>query len=133
MGISIEDWQSYRRAGDAGNLRIRIMAYAGGVDNMVLIAGPRPPRRGLYDDRLKLEGLKLWLDGALGSRGAWLKAPYSDEAGNSGLQRLTGSQLRNLMSRAAIDHFQVAVHAIGDARQRRSARRDRRARRHLHR
>ncbi len=31
MGIGIEDWQSYRRAGDAGNLRIRIMAYAGSV------------------------------------------------------------------------------------------------------
>ncbi|MBO9499329.1 MAG: amidohydrolase [Novosphingobium sp.] len=114
MGIGIEDWQSYRRAGDAGNLRIRIMAYANSVENMVLIAGPGPSPW-LYDDRLKLEGIKLWLDGALGSRGAWLKAPYADDPANTGLQRLSSSQLRNIMSRAALDHFQVAVHAIGDA------------------
>ncbi|MBS1240081.1 MAG: putative metal-dependent hydrolase, partial [Proteobacteria bacterium] len=114
MGIGIEDWQSYRRAGDAGNLRIRIMAYAGSVDDMVLIAGPGPSPW-LYDDRLRLEGIKLYIDGALGSRGAWLKAPYSDDPGNTGLQRLNPIQLRNIMSRAALDKFQVAIHAIGDA------------------
>ncbi len=114
MGISIEDWQSYRRMADAGNLRLRIMAYAKSVDDMVLIGGPGPTPW-LYDDRLRLEGLKLWLDGALGSRGAWLKAPYTDDPGNSGLERLNPAQLRNMMSRAALDHFQVAIHAIGDA------------------
>lgn len=114
MGITIEDWQSYRRAGDAGNLRIRIMAYAGSVEDMVLIGGPGPTPW-LYDDRLRLNGLKLLLDGALGSRGAWLKAPYADDPGNSGLVRLDPVQLRNLMSRAALDRFQVALHAIGDA------------------
>jgi len=114
MGMGIEEWQSYRRAGDAGNLRIRIMAYAKSVEDMALIAGPGPSPW-LYDDRLKLEGIKLYLDGALGSRGAWLKAPYSDDPGNVGLQRLSGSQLRNIMSRAALDKFQVAIHAIGDA------------------
>jgi predicted amidohydrolase YtcJ len=114
MGTSIEAWQSYRRAGDAGTLRIRIMAYADGVDNMVLIGGPGPTPW-LYDDRLRLNGLKLYADGALGSRGAWLKAPYADDPGNRGLTRLDPVQLRNLMSRAALDRFQVAVHAIGDA------------------
>ncbi|OJW74537.1 MAG: metal-dependent hydrolase [Sphingomonadales bacterium 63-6] len=114
MGISIDDWQAYRRAGDNGQLRIRIMAYAGSVDDMVLIGGPGPTPW-LYDDRLRLNGLKLYLDGALGSRGAWLKAPYADDPGNSGLQLLNPTQLRNLMSRAALDRFQVAIHAIGDA------------------
>lgn len=113
MGTTIRDWQAYRRAGDAGNLRIRIVAYAGGVDDMVLIGGPGPTRW-LYGDRLKLQGVKLYLDGALGSRGAWLKAPYADSAGITGLPRLTETQLGNQMSRAAIDGFQVAVHAIGD-------------------
>jgi len=114
MGTSIEDWQSFRRAGDAGNLRVRIMAYAGSVEDMVLMGGPGPTPW-LYDDHLRLNGLKLWLDGALGSRGARLKSPYADDPGNSGLARLDPVQLRNLMSRAALDRFQVAVHAIGDA------------------
>lgn len=114
MGTGIEDWQTYRRAGDLGRLKIRIMAYAGSVDDMVLMGGPGPTPW-LYQDRLRLEGIKLLLDGALGSRGAWLKAPYADDPKNTGIQRINPTQLRNLMSRAALDRFQVAVHAIGDA------------------
>ncbi|WDF72139.1 amidohydrolase [Novosphingobium sp. KACC 22771] len=113
MGTSIEDWQTMRRAGDAARLSMRVMAYGDGIANTVLIGGPGPTPW-LYGDRLRLNGVKLYLDGALGSRGAWLKAPYADAA-TSGLPFLTETQLKNLMSRAAMDHFQVAVHAIGDA------------------
>ncbi|MBN9144980.1 MAG: metal-dependent hydrolase [Novosphingobium sp. 63-713] len=113
MGTSIEDWQTMRRAGDEARLKMRVMAYGDGIANTVLIGGPGPTPW-LYGDRLRLNGVKLYLDGALGSRGAWLKAPYADAA-TSGLPFLTETQLKNLMSRAAMDHFQVAVHAIGDA------------------
>ncbi|MFM5953745.1 MAG: amidohydrolase [Novosphingobium sp.] len=113
MGTSIEDWQVFRRAGDNGSLRIRIMAYASGTDNMALIGGPGPTPW-LYDDKLRLGGVKLYADGALGSRGASLKAPYADAPTTRGLRITTDTQLKNLMSRAALDHFQVAVHAIGD-------------------
>lgn len=114
MGTSIEDWQSFRRAGDGGWLKMRILSYAAGTDAMELIGGPSPSPW-LYDDKLRLNGVKLYLDGALGSRGAWLKRPYADETGNTGLPLQTGAQLRNLMSRAALDKFQLAIHAIGDA------------------
>ena len=114
MGTSIEDWQAFRRSADRGALRVRIMSYAYGLDNMVLIAGPEPTPW-LYDDRLRMGGIKLLLDGALGSRGAWLKADYSDAPGQRGLPMIPSTQLRNIMSRAAMDNFQVAVHAIGDA------------------
>ena len=113
MGSTIEDWQAYRRAGDAGTLRIRIMAYAHGIENMVLIGGPGPGPW-LYDDRLRIGGVKLYADGALGSRGALLKAPYADAPGQTGLAITPETALKNMMSRAALDHFQVAVHAIGD-------------------
>ncbi|MCW1403708.1 amidohydrolase [Novosphingobium sp. MW5] len=113
MGTSIEDWQALRRAGDSGRLRIRVMSYAAGIDAMSLIGGSEPGPW-LYDDKLHLNGVKIYLDGALGSRGASLKAPYADAPGNKGLSFLTPAQLRNLMSRAAMDKFQVAVHAIGD-------------------
>lgn len=114
MGTGIEDWQAFRRSADRGALRVRIMSYAAGLDNMVLIAGPEPTPW-LYDDHLRMGGIKLLLDGALGSRGAWLKADYADAPGQRGLTMIPGTQLRNIMSRAAMDNFQVAVHAIGDA------------------
>ena len=114
MGTTIEHWQTFRRAGDNGTLKLRIMSYANSVDTMQLIGGPGPTPW-LYDDRLRMGGIKLYLDGALGSRGATLKEPYSDEPNTTGLPLLTQAQLRNLMSRAALDNFQTAVHAIGDA------------------
>jgi predicted amidohydrolase YtcJ len=60
-------------------------------------------------------GVKLYSDGALGSRGAWLKQPYKDSPAERGLAFLSDAALRNLMVRGAMDGFQVAVHAIGDA------------------
>ncbi|WP_428981601.1 amidohydrolase [Novosphingobium album (ex Liu et al. 2023)] len=113
MGTTIEAWQAFRRAADLGNLRVRIVSYAAGVDDMALIGGPGPSPW-LYDDRLKLAGVKLYLDGALGSSGAWLKSSYADAPGTTGLPTMSDTKLGNLMSRAAIDRFQVAVHAIGD-------------------
>jgi len=113
MGTSLEDWMTFRRAGDAGRLRIRIMSYASSVEAMSLIGGSGPTPW-LYDDRLRMGGLKLLLDGALGSRGALLKQPYADDPGNRGLATINGTQLRNLMSRAGMEGYQVAIHAIGD-------------------
>ena len=114
MGTSIEDWQAFRRSADRGALRIRILSYALGIDNMVLIAGPEPTPW-LYDDHLRMGGLKLSLDGSLGSRGAWLKADYADAAGQRGYPLIAETPFRNVMSRAAMDNFQIAVDAAGDA------------------
>ncbi|SIN87903.1 hypothetical protein SAMN02745824_2141 [Parasphingorhabdus marina DSM 22363] len=113
MGTTMEDWQSFRRAGDKGQLKVRIISYAAEIDNMIAIGGPGPSPW-LYDDRLRLAGVKLYVDGALGSRGALLKKPYADQSGHSGLALLTSAQLKNKMSRAAMDGFQTAIHAIGD-------------------
>lgn len=114
MGTETDDWLTMRRAGDNRRLRVRIMSYAAGIEPLLGIAGTGPTPW-LYDNRLRMGGVKLYMDGALGSRGAWLKQPYRDSAGERGLAFLTDTQLKNLMSRAAMDGFQVAVHAIGDA------------------
>ena len=113
MGTSLDDWLTYRRMGDAGSLRVRIMAYGLGVETALQVggAGPTP---WLYGDRLRMGGVKLYADGALGSRGAWLKQPYADAPGQVGAGFMTDAQLQNRMSRAAMDGWQVAVHAIGD-------------------
>jgi predicted amidohydrolase YtcJ len=114
MGTSTDDWQVMRRAGDAGRLRVRIISYARGLEPLLAVAGTGPTPW-LYDGHLRMVGMKLFADGALGSRGAWLKKPYNDAPGQIGLPLLDDAKLRNLMSRAAMDGFQVAVHAIGDA------------------
>ena len=114
MGTSEADWNTMRRMGDAGRLQERVMSYALGLEPLLSIAGAKPTEW-LYDSRLRMAGVKFYADGALGSRGAWLKAPYSDRPDTRGLQFTDDAKLKNLASRAAMDHFQVAVHAIGDA------------------
>ena len=101
MGSTLEDWQSFRRAGDAGWLNLRIFSYSAGLDPMLAITAGEPTPW-LYGDRLRMAGVKLYTDGALGSRGAWLKQPYADKPAERGLQFLDDTKLRNLMSRAAM-------------------------------
>ncbi len=108
MGTTIDDWQSYRRAGDRGALRLRVIGYADGVPNMLMIAGPGPTPW-LYDDHLKLNGVHFALDGTRASGTAWTKATPS------GGPRIESTRLRNQMSRAAMDGFQIALSAHGDA------------------
>lgn len=114
MRTTQDDWNVYRRAGDANAIRIRIVSYGDGVPVVLSIAG-NGPTPWLYDGHLRMVGVKLFADGALGSRGAWLKKPYADAPKTSGEPFLSDTRLKNLMSRAAMDNFQVAVHAIGDA------------------
>ena len=114
MGTSPRGWSSLLRAGEAGRLKLRVLSYSDSF-------GPLPPQLGgkpspwLYGDRLRMVGVKLYADGALGSRGARLKRAYADDPGNLGLMLLTDAQLADQAGKAAATGFQVAVHAIGDA------------------
>jgi predicted amidohydrolase YtcJ len=64
--------------------------------------------------RVNIRGVKLYADGALGSRGAALLEPYSDDPNNMGLLVSTGEHLEDVSRRAAAAGFQVGIHAIGD-------------------
>ncbi|MFN2098610.1 amidohydrolase [Altererythrobacter sp. MF3-039] len=114
MGTSLEEWMTFRRAGDLDSLRMRVMVYAQDPDLFETIGGVGE-RPWLYNDRLRLTGVKLFLDGAMGSRGAWLSEPYADDPGNRGIPAISPTRLRNLISRAALGNYPVAAHAIGDA------------------
>ncbi|MCM8557512.1 amidohydrolase [Sphingomicrobium sediminis] len=113
MGTSNEDWHTMRRAGDAGRLQLRIMSYANSIETLTNVAGTGPTPW-LYDGKLRMGGIKLYSDGALGSRGALLKQPYEDAPDTVGLPVTDELAIKNRASRAAIDNFQVAIHAIGD-------------------
>jgi hypothetical protein len=66
------------------------------------------------DGRLTVGAIKLWLDGALGSRGAALHSPYCDDPKNTGLVLVPAEEVERLTREAAARGFQVWVHAIGD-------------------
>lgn len=85
---------------------IRLEAFEGAIQ-----AGLRS---GLGDDRLRFGGLKLFVDGALGSRTAALFDPYLGEPENCGILTLAPESLREITRRAANHGIALAVHAIGD-------------------
>ena len=114
MGTGPDDWAAMNRAGRAGGLNVRLMSYAAGMPAMRVVNGGKPSDW-LYGDRLHLGGVKLYSDGALGSRGAWLKRPYADQPGTRGLPLLTKDELDAQALEAGKAGFQIAVHAIGDA------------------
>ena len=114
MGTSVAGWEAMRRAGEAGKLKLRIMSYSGGLDPIRTISG-NAPTAWLYGDRLRMGGVKLYADGALGSRGAWLKQPYADKPDTRGLRFSTDAELTTQAAQAASGGAQVAIHAIGDA------------------
>ncbi|MFA6234721.1 MAG: amidohydrolase [Bacteroidota bacterium] len=72
------------------------------------------------DQQLTLAGLKLYADGALGSRGALLLEDYSDDPGNRGIPIQSGEVIRREAQRALKAGLQVCVHSIGDAAVRRT-------------
>lgn len=114
MGTAPDEWAAMIRAGQAGALNVRIMSYAGGIPGMKAINGGKPSDW-LYGDRLHVGGVKLYADGALGSRGAWLKQPYADKPDTNGLQFLSDAQILEQANTAAAGGYQLAIHAIGDA------------------
>ena len=69
---------------------------------------------GLYENRLTIRGIKVFVDGALGSRGALMLEPYSDRAGYVGNQIVSEERLYALVKSAREAGLQVSVHAIGD-------------------
>jgi hypothetical protein len=113
MGTSVADLDLYRRLADAGQLTLRVVAYADGnaaaLDALCRSGPYRHP-----GGRVRMSGVKFYADGALGSRGAALKAPYSDDHGNRGLLVTPPQELLDGMRKARRCGAQVATHAIGD-------------------
>ncbi len=112
MGISEPVVKVYRELAAAGKLPLRVYAYLDASHVPEL-----PTRRPDATDPLALftlRGVKLFADGALGSRGALLLAPYSDDPKNVGLVVTSKEALAAAAKAAAQGGWQMAVHAIGD-------------------
>jgi predicted amidohydrolase YtcJ len=114
MGIDEETIAVYRALASAGRLPIRVYAYLAGEGRIDSLSSRKPDVDPNGTAMFVLRGVKLFADGALGSRGAALLAPYSDDPGNTGLLVMSREELRRSARIAAESGFQLAVHAIGD-------------------
>jgi predicted amidohydrolase YtcJ len=112
MGVDLATLAAYRRLVERDAFPFR---------NYVAVSGKKAwaeyrerGRERMGDGRVIVGALKLWLDGALGSRGAALHAPYCDDPANTGLVLIPQDELIRLVSEAKEAGFQACVHAIGD-------------------
>ena len=96
----------YRRLVEGGRLKTRLYVMLDRPDAAAPIVDP--------SHRLSVRAVKMYADGALGSRGAALLEPYTDEPGSSGLLRTSPEELYSLVAAAVRAGYQPAVHAIGD-------------------
>ena len=113
MGTTDGDFARMKRFADRGALSLRVRAYAYREADAIAVLC----RDGAYhhaSNRLDMRGVKLMIDGALGSRGAALIEDYSDDPGNRGLLVQDEEAFEAAVRRAQGCGLQVATHAIGD-------------------
>ena len=103
-----------KRLVDEGALRTRLWVMVREADNATLATRLDAMRvLGYGGNRLTVSAIKTYMDGALGSRGAWLLEPYSDDRSSVGLHEPVDA-IRET-ARLALEHgYQLGVHAIGD-------------------
>jgi len=111
-GIGVENAEIYMSMADDGELDMRIYAMTGGAGDVLDAIGK--PIYAYGNDRLDISSVKLYTDGALGSRGAAMIEPYSDDPENRGLPFWTQEELDAMVKKANDMGFQVGIHAIGD-------------------
>jgi len=115
MGISPFVADIYLRLARSGRLKMRVYAHWTSDPDTLEEAFRRGPLLASPDDLFTLRSIKLYADGALGSRGAHLEAPYSDDPHNTGLVLTQIKDVEAISRRALAAGFQVSAHAIGDA------------------
>jgi len=112
-GTSAANFDRYTRYVDQGRFPLRLYAMAEGLDDLyqrMCESGPVLD----YQGRLTARAVKLYADGALGSRGAALHLPYADDPDNTGLLLTTPNTLNKAAVSVLACGLQLAIHAIGD-------------------
>ena len=111
-GSSFADIENFKRMIDTGRLKTRLWVMVRG-ERPEAVAASKP----LFDygnKHLTVRAIKMSIDGALGSRGAWMLQPYMDKPDSSGLNT-TQVEAVEAMAQVAIDNgYQLCLHAIGD-------------------
>lgn len=113
-GINVGTWNRFKKFNQSGEAKTRIYVMIGGAGESFDILSKNGPVNSLYDDMLSMRSVKLYSDGALGSRGAAMLHPYSDDPGNEGLLFYDQAEMNEMVLKVTEKGFQANVHAIGD-------------------
>jgi predicted amidohydrolase YtcJ len=103
-----------QRRASAGTLPLRMWVMLRESNALVARDAPRLRMIGFGDNHLTVRAIKRQIDGALGTRGAWLLAPYSDVPSTSGLPTESPADIAETAKLAIANNYQLCVHAIGD-------------------
>lgn len=114
-GVDVAMDALYREYAAKGKLTTRVYGMIRGVEQDFDTLSARGPMTGMASEHYALRAVKLFADGALGSRGAALLAPYADAPHSKGLLFMDPASLQKQVGKAAGKGYQVNVHAIGDA------------------
>lgn len=106
--------ERYRQRAEAGTLGLRVYAMLSDSNEELERSAARVRVVGAGRNHLTVRAIKRLADGALGSRGAWLLAPYSDAPGSTGLSITPVTEIEKTAEIAVASGYQLAVHAIGD-------------------
>lgn len=112
-GVSAAQLDDFRQLNEQGELKMRVNAMISGSDPDLSAM----LSEGVYESdnhRLRIGNVKMYGDGALGSRGARLIEPYSDDPENYGLLITPAERVRALFNEIHDAGFQISYHAIGD-------------------
>lgn len=115
MGISKNRFEILTKLYNEGKFKIRYRGYIDGSSdfwNCLIQSGKK--KTVSQNDMIKIVGVKIYADGALGSRGAALTEPYNDDKNNSGLAILKETEIYEITKKALENGLQVTTHAIGD-------------------
>ncbi|MGH7752389.1 MAG: amidohydrolase, partial [Gemmatimonadales bacterium] len=113
-GVGPEGIEVYEELAREGRYSLRNYVMIRADDEVLERFFQLGPRSGLHGGRLWIRSVKISADGALGSRGAALLEPYSDDPGNTGLLTTPPERIRRVAVRCLQSGFQLNVHAIGD-------------------
>ena len=114
-GAGSTDIEAQRALDASGDLKLRIYTMVSAQDDVLTDYWlARPPVIADDDSRLTIRSFKAVMDGALGSRTAWLHQPYTDDPGTSGVQTFDENRLVDIMNRSNAHGWQINTHAIGD-------------------
>jgi predicted amidohydrolase YtcJ len=113
-GVGLDAVPLYKELLAEDAMAVRVYVMLRGPDDFLAAGDGLRPETGLGDGRLTVRAIKVVADGALGSRGALLLAPYADEPATKGLLTVDAARFRELLKQALARGFQVNTHAIGD-------------------
>ncbi len=114
-GVGVNTWEMYKDFADNGKLKTRIYGMISGAGAIFDTLSANGPVESYSENMLALRSVKLYSDGALGSRGAAMLQPYSDDPGNKGLLFVSQEEMNQMVSKVVGKGFQANIHAIGDA------------------